>query len=122
MAIYIFRNIKPDMKVSAIQSLYMPNIMPALSKKVSNPIAPAAKKTTASSLELCANYNKHLVNFKGYYGDSNPAKKLFWILKGNSDVYEDQETYRTLYKGGNTGWKKWVNENRMRLKNTKKTK
>ena len=104
-------NFKSGMKVSAIQSLYMPNIMPAISKKVSNPIAPAAKKSTASSLELCANYNKHLVNFKGYYGDCNPAKKLFWILKGNSDVYEDQETYRTLYKGGDTGWKKWVSEN-----------
>lgn len=66
------------------------------------------KHAPASSLNVLGVYNKALINFKGYYGDQQPAKKLFWILKGNSDVYEDNETKRDLYKGGNTGWKKWV--------------
>ncbi len=73
---------------------------------MTSPVTP--KKTTASALELSGIYNNALVNFKGYYGDQQPAKKLFWILKGNNDVYEDNETKRDLFKGGNTGWKKWV--------------
>ncbi|MDD3594235.1 MAG: hypothetical protein PHX18_06380 [Candidatus Gastranaerophilales bacterium] len=71
----------------------------------------SSQKTYANALEATANYNKGLINFNGYYGDNQPAKKLFWILKGNNDVYEDNDTYRHLYRGGNTGWKKWVSKN-----------
>lgn len=97
------------MKVSAIQNYYMPLAKKAFDKNMSNPIV-TQKKTQASAMELSANYNKPLVNFKGYYGDKQPAKKLFWILKGNNHVYEDNETHKTLYRNGNTGWKKWVAE------------
>ena len=108
------------MKISAIQSL---NTQKAPNNNcvtiASNPIE-TSKTTSASALDLFGVYNKAFItktnkagniNFKGYLGDQQPAKKLFWILKGNNDVYEDQETYKTLYKGGNTGWKKWVAEN-----------
>ena len=97
------------MKVSAIQNYYIPLAKKAFDKNMSNPVV-TQKKTQASAMELSSNYNKPLVNFKGYFGDKQPAKKLFWILKGNNHVYEDNETHKTLYRNGNTGWKKWVAE------------
>ena len=30
--------------------------------------------------------NKSGISFKGYYGDQQPAKKLFWHLTGRNDV------------------------------------
>ncbi len=101
--------IKTDMKVSAVNSIVnfaKKQNTQNLTNKVTTPIINSPK---ASVLEAFGNYNKVLINFKGYYGDQQPAKKLFWILKGNNDVYEDNETKAQLYRGGNTGWKKWVN-------------
>ena len=51
-------------------------------------------------------YGKALVNFTGYYGDQQPAKKLFWILTGRNAIYEDAETNNNLYP--HCGWRKWV--------------
>ena len=64
--------------------------MPLVAKKsfdknMSNPIL-MSKNVQASAMELSSNYNKPLVNFKGYFGDKQPAKKLFWILKGISMI------------------------------------
>ena len=99
------------MKVSALNVFkntpHVSNVKPL---KMTSPIS-VQKNAKASALEMMGIYNKSLVNFKGYYGDQQPAKKLFWILKGNNDVYEDNETKGHLYKGGNTGWKKWVDTN-----------
>ena len=53
-----------------------------------------------------ANLNKSLVSFKGYYGDPQPLKKLFWISTGRNDVYEDTWTKEHIYQVGN---KKWIN-------------
>ncbi len=53
-----------------------------------------------------SNINKTLINFKGYYGDHQPAKKLFWNITGRNDIYEDNWTKEHLYQVGN---KKWVN-------------
>lgn len=50
--------------------------------------------------------NKSLISFKGYYGDPQPLKKLFWISTGRNDVYEDNWTKDHLYQ---VGIKKWVN-------------
>lgn len=46
------------------------------------------------------------ISFKGYEGDPQPIKKLFWILTGRNSVYEDDWTKQHLYQAG---WKKWVN-------------
>lgn len=62
----------------------------------------------SGSLAL-SNYNKALVSFKGYHGDLNPAKRLFWILSGTNDIYENSYIKSHLFNGGDTGWKKWVN-------------
>ena len=45
--------------------------------------------------------NKLLLNkisFKGYYGDPQPLKKLFWISTNRNDVYEDNWTKEHIYK------------------------
>ena len=50
--------------------------------------------------------NKINISFKGYYGDEQPLKKLFWITTGRNDVYEDDWTKEHIYQ---VGTKKWVN-------------
>lgn len=46
------------------------------------------------------------INFKGYYGDIQPLKKMFWIVSGKNAVYEDMWTKKHLYQ---VGYRKWVN-------------
>ena len=59
-------------------------------------------------LNYTAQINKANISFKGYQGDSQPTKKLFWILTGRNEVYQDNFTYERLFNNGNTGWKKWM--------------
>ena len=60
-------------------------------------------------MKSLANYNVAGIKFKGYYGNQQPAKKLFWILTGRNQIYRDNETdYNTYYTGTN---KKWVTTN-----------
>jgi hypothetical protein len=62
-----------------------------------------------SGLNNVAVYNKANINFKGYYGDQQPAKKLFWILTGRDKIYKDDETeYKTYHT---LSGKKWVTTN-----------
>ncbi len=96
------------MKIFALNSVKYTSAANQVKSKTTTVPQELKQKPQASALELFGNYNKSIINFKGYYGDQQPAKKLFWILKGNNDVYEDNETKRDLYRGGNTGWKKWV--------------
>lgn len=53
-----------------------------------------------------ANICKAKISFKGYYGDQQPAKKLFYILTGRNDIYEDNWTNSRLFIAND---KKWVN-------------
>lgn len=76
-------------------------------KKLLHPKGLATTQFT-NSVDLQANYNKAFISFKGYGGDIQPAKKLFWIVAGHDAVYEDNFTKDNLYNGGNTGWKKWI--------------
>ncbi len=53
-----------------------------------------------------SNINRATIAFGGYYGDWQPAKKLFYNLTGRNDIYEDNWTKEHLmYADG----KKWVN-------------
>ena len=52
------------------------------------------------------------INFKGYYGDIQPAKKLFYIVSGKNAVYEDAYTHSHLYQ---VGLKKWLNAHPIEL-------
>ena len=51
-----------------------------------------------SGLNSVAVYNKAAINFKGYYGDQQPAKKLFWILTGRNEIFKDNETEQNMYR------------------------
>ena len=68
------------------------------------------KKSNKNNFNLydaqLANINKARINFKGYYGDIQPAKKLFYIASGKNAIYEDTWTLQRLYQ---VGIKKWVN-------------
>lgn len=65
-------------------------------------------ENNSSSSVALSNYNKAFVSFKGYDGDRQPARRLFWILSGTNDVYENNYIKSNLFENGNTGWKKWV--------------
>lgn len=41
-----------------------------------------------------------LLSFKGYYGDHQPLKKLFWISTNRNDIYEDNWTNDHIYSAG----------------------
>lgn len=75
-------------------------------KETSYSVSPSIKNNFALFDMNRAMLNKSLISFKGYYGDSQPLKKLFWISTGRNDVYEDNWTKDHLYQ---VGIKKWVN-------------
>ena len=57
------------------------------------------------SLDCLSIYNKSNISFKGYYGDKQPAKKLFWIVSGRNKIYRDEETEKNAWRIN--GQKKW---------------
>ena len=68
-----------------------------------------ARSYNESGLNNIAVYNKANITFKGYYGDQQPAKKLFWILTGRNNICKDDETdYHTYHT---LSGKKWVTIN-----------
>ena len=68
-----------------------------------------ARSYNESGLNKIAAYNKANITFKGYYGDQQPAKKLFWILTGRNNICKDDETdYHTYHT---LSGKKWVTIN-----------
>ena len=64
------------------------------------------KQHYSNGLENMAVYNRAKINFKGYYGDHQPAKKLFWLLTGRNYIHRDNETDINTYHTGTN--KKWV--------------
>ncbi|MBO6271272.1 hypothetical protein J6O48_00680 [bacterium] len=85
-------------------------------------VVPASQKPTNQEKQSCAvrdykesglnniaAYNKASINFKGYYGDQQPAKKLFWILTGRNNICKDDETEMRTYH--TQSGKKWVTTN-----------
>lgn len=57
----------------------------------------------SQSLPRISRFN---VGFRGYYGDTQPVKKLFYIVSGKNAVYEDAWTKAHLFQAG---IKKWIN-------------
>lgn len=62
-----------------------------------------------SGLDNIAAYNKAAISFRGYYGDQQPAKKLFWILTGRNNICKDDETESRMYR--TSSGKNWVTIN-----------
>lgn len=50
--------------------------------------------------------NSSRLTFNGYYGDKQPAKKLFWIVSGRNNICRDDETERNAWRIN--GEKKWL--------------
>lgn len=48
----------------------------------------------------------NFINFKGYYGDMQPVKKLYWLTSGQNTPQIDNWTNQHIYE---YGCKKWVN-------------
>lgn len=72
-------------------------------------LAETAPENNGKGMKSLAAYNIAGIKFKGFYGDQQPAKKLFWILTGRDKIYRDNETdYNTYHTGTN---KKWVTTN-----------
>ncbi len=55
---------------------------------------------------LMPKISRQNLSFRGYYGDLQPAKKLFYIVSGKSTVYEDNWTKSHLFQAG---LKRWIN-------------
>ena len=69
--------------------------------------APMAVGSDLKNYDIAvSNINRGVVSFKGYHGDIQPAKKLFYIVSGKNAVFEDMWTNSHLYQ---VGYKKWVN-------------
>lgn len=73
--------------------------------------ASAKKNITKPRVQL-APISKNDITFKGYYGDIQPAKKLFYIVSGKNAVYEDAWTHAHTIQAG---IKKWVNAHPIEL-------
>lgn len=73
-----------------------------------NPIKKISANSIMSFLENSCRINKPILSFKGYQGDPQPTKKLFWILTGRNEIYTDNYTNERLFNNGQTGWKKWL--------------
>lgn len=78
---------------------------------VSTPVENTNNKFRAYDAQK-AKSNKLNVNFKGYYGDIQPVKKLFYIVSGKNAVYEDMWTHAHTIRAG---MKKWVNAHPIEL-------
>lgn len=92
---------------SNIQNIQNTNITNNKPKKELN--QQNARSYNESGLNNIAAYNKANITFKGYYGDQQPAKKLFWILTGRNNICKDDETdYHTYHT---LSGKKWVTIN-----------
>ena len=82
-------------------------------KKTSFATTPIVKENKFSAYDKqISELNKLNVNFKGYYGDPQPVKKLFYIVSGKNEVFEDMWTHAHTFRAG---LKKWVNAHPIEL-------
>ena len=96
-----------DMKIHhSTQTNFIPKLQ-CSSTKTNQPSTKVSYNLQGA--DSLATYNIAGLNFKGYYGDQQPAKKLFWILTGRNQIYRDNETDNNTYYTGTN--KKWVTTN-----------
>lgn len=77
-------------------------------KASQNPLS-EVKTADKNALECLAAYNKGGISFKGYQGNQQPAKKLFWILTGRNNIYRDEDINNSAWKvQTGAGQKAWT--------------
>lgn len=69
------------------------------------------QKSNKTSISNAFKY-QNSISFKGYYGDIQPAKKLFYIVSGKNAIYEDAWTHSHIFQ---SGIKKWINAHPIEL-------
>lgn len=84
------------------------HIMPVIFFNTYNPNIRKNKTTSVpqSYTNQLALQNKSFINFKGYYGDKQPVKKLYWLVSGNSRPQHDNWTDNHIWEYGD---KRWIN-------------
>ena len=99
------------MKLAEVTSCAPTNYKVGLSKtkkknKTKN-LSPA-NNYDQESLKCLASYNKAKIFFKGYFGDKQPAKKLFWIVSGRNHIYRDEDINNSAWRvETSAGQKAW---------------
>ena len=99
------------MKVQFNNIRFTPNFYAQIERKNGNVTNPVNNNFELYDNAI-AQINKSRINFKGYYGDPQPVKKLFYNLTGRNSVYEDTWTHSHIYQ---VGIKKWVNAHPIEL-------
>ena len=85
--------------------LNVSGFLPVNSYNMSNKIS-AKNRSTETKSSRSVRMNTNSLSFKGYYGDPQPLKKLFYNVTGRNSVYEDAWTHSHIWQ---VGMKKWVN-------------
>lgn len=98
------------MKIQSINSYNY--YAPAVTRKKDFRCASKPQVNSAPNLNKLPQTDTNSIVFKGYYGDIQPVKKLFYIVSGKNAVYEDMWTNSHLYQ---VGIKKWVNAHPIEL-------
>lgn len=98
-----------EIRKNEISINYQPKVSPQTNNSTADKQGEEVQDYQGQGMKTLAAYNAASVKFKGYYGNQQPAKKLFWILTGRNEIYRDNETdYNTYHTGTN---KKWVTIN-----------
>lgn len=98
-----------EIRKNEISINYQPKVSPQTNNSTADKQGEEVQDYQGRGMKSLAAYNAASVKFKGYYGNQQPAKKLFWILTGRNEIYRDNETdYNTYHTGTN---KKWVTIN-----------
>ena len=97
------------MKINHNQNIGMNNTNYSKNTDKISDKTPQSRSYSGDGLNNIALYNKASISFKGYYGDQQPAKKLFWILTGRDNICKDDETEYKEYH--NLSGKRWVTTN-----------
>ena len=100
------------MKISFSKITPLTGSHPKTTKRNNSSVNTSAKKNITNPSAQFAPINKNSLTFKGYYGDIQPAKKLFYIVSGKNAVYEDAWTHAHTIQAG---IKKWVNAHPIEL-------
>ena len=86
------------MRISFLKSNYEPQL-----NKYNKQSKPISSKYAVEAFGVTKNYIDPLV-FRGYYGDKQPVKKMYWHLTGQSKTYQDMWTKDNLWQCNGKNW------------------
>ena len=69
-----------EIRKNEISINYQPKVSPQTNNSTADKQGEEVQDYQGQGMKTLAAYNAASVKFKGYYGNQQPAKKLFWIL------------------------------------------